>query len=143
MNKPHSDMSIDERMQRATLDLTHLAVCSQAILMFSLYDTKSKQFGAPSLATSAHILTASIMGLVKEQPSNPLALRPRDFELWEVGVWSPVNGAVFGLEGKPRHVGNLVDLIEAVTPNDLKSMFESIDRLYASIMASKTETAAA
>lgn len=143
MNKPYYDMSVEERMHLASLDLTHLAVCPQAVLMFSLYDTKSKQFGAPSLATSSHILTASVMGLIKEQPSNPLALRPRDFDVWEVGVWSPLNGAVFALEGKPRRVGNLVDLIEAVTPNDLKSMFESIDRLYNSIMADKSEAATA
>lgn len=132
--------TIDERLASATVDLLDLEKCPKAVLLFSIYDTKAKEYGVPSTASSASILVASIMGLIKDQPSSPFAIRPADFTLHCVGSWSPTYGLVYTERGN-TYVGHLHELIEHLTPDDLAAMLASIDRMYNNIMNSKTENA--
>lgn len=133
-----SELSMNQLLDNATVSLVELSVDPKAVLLFSVYDTKTKEFGHPTCAQSAALVVASIMGHIRDQPSSPMAIRPRDFLLYHVGAWAPTTGVVFEmLETHPICVGNLAELIEHLTPDDIKSVLSSIDRLYNSIMEKK------
>lgn len=129
------------KLDHSMIDLTHLSVDPKAVIMYSVYDTRVKEYGHPTLAQSAALVVASIMGHIKDHPASPMAIRPADFVLYQVGAWAPTNGEIFdtAADDLPRPIGNLAELIEHLTPDDLQTVFASIDRLYNNIMTANSE----
>lgn len=107
----------------------------KALLMFSLKDLASNEYGQPTLAASSLVVVRSAIGLIHENKSSPLALRTMDFDLYVVGLYDPATGTISPRKG---HVGNLADLIKVFTWSDLSDVIDHIEELYKNLPQKST-----
>lgn len=140
MNDTVTTEFLNSNLDKHIVDLVHLSVCPKATLLFSVYDAQLREFGPPVAAPSARLVVASAMGTLREFPNCPYGIRPADFTLYYVGAYSPSTGQLFDIPpaGQPVIIGDMKRLIEICEPNDIKSVLESVDRLYNTIMKPET-----
>lgn len=78
--------------------------------IFTIYDTKSKSYRAPSYGLNKHVVIREITNLLRDpaQANNQLLLNAEDFQIFKIGSYDYATGQITA--HKPEHIANLHEI---------------------------------
>ena len=78
--------------------------------IFTIYDTKSKSYRAPSYGLNKHVVIREITNLLRDpaQAQNVLLLNAEDFQIFKIGEYDYQTGMI--TSHKPEHIANLHEI---------------------------------